>query len=147
MDSSYFDKELCIWGASWDLKQNLIYSKLKRFLNIENKINCSGYNLSEKDIIEIYKLLNKTNPKIIKSYPSILTTICDIFNKHNISYEPEVIHIGGEKLYDYQREKLKKHLILKFLIFTQLGTCPILPKIVINLMDFIYLWKTLFLRL
>lgn len=108
MDSSYFDKELCIWGASWDLEQNLIYSKLKRFFNIENKINCSGYNLSEKDIIEIYKLLNKTNPKIIKSYPSILTTICDVFNKHNISYNPEVIHIGGEKLYNYQREKIEK---------------------------------------
>ena len=107
MNVSNFDKEFIVWGASWDLSQNNLFAKTKRLLSIENKINYSGYNLSEKDVLNIYKLLNTTNPLIIKSYPSILSSICDVFDKYNYTFKPKAIHIGGEKLYEYQKLKIE----------------------------------------
>lgn len=108
MGVSLFDKEFNIWGASWDLKQNIYYARLKRLLNLENKINYSGYNLGDKNCVEIFDLLCKTNPKIIKSYPSILYNLSTFFEKNNLEFYPKTIHIGGEKLYDFQRLQIEK---------------------------------------
>jgi phenylacetate-CoA ligase len=107
MDGSIFDREMAIWGASWDLPGETLFTRLKKGLNIENTINVSGYRLSDDDIFRIHEKMKRTSPAIIKSYPSILYKICAVFDRHGLSYRPAAIHIGGEKLYDFQRERIE----------------------------------------
>ena len=105
MGVSPFDREMIIWGTSWGAKKKRKYGRVKKW--IENQHIISGYNLSDPDIIEIHNQLVNGKYKIIKSYPSILNTIVDVFEKYNLSYQPDVIQIGGEKLYGFQKEKIE----------------------------------------
>jgi phenylacetate-CoA ligase len=108
MGVSKFDRELVIWGSSFDIKK----SKDRRFGELKNWIKnkkiISGYNLSDEGIENIYKTLISFNPKIIKSYPSILMTVCEYFNKTGYKFEAKAVHIGGEKLYDFQRKLIEE---------------------------------------
>ncbi len=108
MGTSIFDRELIIWGASFDIEK----SKKRKFAVIKdwvkNKKVVSGYNLSDEGIKEIYRTMESYRPLIIKSYPSILMTICHYFNIHNLIYRPKAIHIGGEKLFDFQRKEIER---------------------------------------
>lgn len=105
MNVSPFDRELIIWGASWDLNKKRNFKTIKDWL--KNKKKMSGYNLSDTEIIDLHSALKSYKPKIIKSYPSILTTIVDVFHDKNLHYSPSAIHIGGEKLFDFQKDKIE----------------------------------------
>jgi phenylacetate-CoA ligase len=105
MNVKAFDRELIIWGASWDIKKKTNLKIIKDWL--KNKKKVSGYNLSDREIIELYSILKSYKPMIIKSYPSILTTIVDVFQEKNLHYSPSAIHIGGEILFKIQREKIE----------------------------------------
>lgn len=105
MNVTPFDRELIIWGASWDINKKRNLRFVKDWL--KNKKKMSGYNLSDSEIIELHSIFKSYKPKIIKSYPSILTTIVDVFQKKKLYYSPSVIHIGGEKLFISQREKIE----------------------------------------
>lgn len=107
MNASIFDKEVNIWGAKWDLGKDSIYLRIKKLLKLENTINISGYKLSDNDILEIYRILKRTKPQLIKSYPGILYNISHVFRKHGLSYTPKAIHTGGEKLHSFQREEIE----------------------------------------
>jgi phenylacetate-CoA ligase len=102
MDVNYFDREITIWGTSWSKNKHRKLAGLKNW--IRNKKLISGYRLSDNDINNIYNLFKSYNPNIIKSYPSILTTITEYMLKNDLRYKPDAIHIGGEKLYKYQKE-------------------------------------------
>ena len=105
MGSSVFDKKFVIWGARWDIRNKSFLSSIKQ--RIKNTIVVSGYNLSDKDIINIYRQITREKPDIIKSYPSILYKISEVFNENNLSYKPKAIVIGGEKLHNFQREYIE----------------------------------------
>lgn len=107
MNASIFDKEMNIWGAKWDLGKDSLYLRLKKLLRLENTINVSGYKLSDEDILEIYRMLKRTNPVLIKSYPGILYNMAGVFNAHKLSYQPRAMHTGGEKLHPHQRQEIE----------------------------------------
>lgn len=105
MNSNIYNKELTIWGASWEIKKNTNIDRLKGWLRNSKMI--SGYRLSDDDIINIQKFIKTYKPKSIKSYPSILITLIEQFADCNFSYNPDFVHIGGEKLMDFQRQKIE----------------------------------------
>jgi phenylacetate-CoA ligase len=107
MNVNKYDRELVIWGANFDVNKSKDrkYAKYKDWFKKIKLI--SGYNLSDYDLMNIYHTMKSFKPLIIKSYPSILMTISDYFQKHNLYYRPEVIHIGGEKLYEFQKKQIE----------------------------------------
>jgi phenylacetate-CoA ligase len=113
---AYFSSELKIWGAAWDLK----YSK-KAIPKIKNyfkkSISVSGYKLSDSDFIEYHKLMLSRKPEMITSYPSILYSLANFFEKNNLQYFPKAIKSAGEKLHEYQKEKIGKIFKCKILDF------------------------------
>ena len=107
MNASIFDREINIWGAKWDLGKDSLFLRLKKLLRVENTINVSGYKLSDQDILEIHRILKRTRPVLMKSYPGILYNMAGVFKEHGLSYQPGAIHTGGEKLHPHQREAIE----------------------------------------
>jgi phenylacetate-CoA ligase len=107
LGGSLFDRELIIWGSVFDVEksENQRLSRIKDWCR--NKKVVSGYNLSDNDLQNIYNTMQSYKPLIIKSYPSILMTICEYFKKQKLVYKPNFIHIGGEKLFDFQRDVIE----------------------------------------
>src|SRR5690606_4163050 len=97
-----------IWGAAFEFENNkiTIVDIIKDW--VKNRKVISGYSLSDEGVQNIHKEMISFRPSVIKSYPSILMTICEYFKKHNLKYQPKAIHIGGEKLYDFQRTEIEK---------------------------------------
>lgn len=107
MGVDLFDKKLSIWGSGWDIaKSKKIASRIKSY--IKNSVVLSGYNLSEKDIEEYYKIMLRFNPKLLVSYPSIFYTLAETFQKNGWKFSPFAMQIGGEKLFPFQREFVEK---------------------------------------
>lgn len=107
MGIDYLDKKITIWGAFWDVsKSQKFESSIKRF--IKRGLVLSGYNLSEKDIEKYYVLMLKFKPKLLVSYPSILYNLAQVFDDNSFNYNPISIQIGGEKLFQFQRDYIEK---------------------------------------
>ncbi len=105
MDVSIFNKELIVWGAKWDIHNKSFLKKVKYFL--QNVKIMSGYNLSDEDYLDIYKIIKDGRYEILNSYPSILDRMVDVLKEHNLSINPKTIIIGGEKLFLNQKNKIK----------------------------------------
>lgn len=110
MNISYFDKELVIWGAKFDVeKANAsFWSRIKAYIN--NTLILSEYDLSDAGLEKICQTIKMYRPKSIKSYPSILERISNYIIDHDISLCVQAVHTGGEKMYDYQKLLIKKAL-------------------------------------
>lgn len=118
MNSSIFAKEFVIWGARWDIKRNSFLNSLRN--TIKNRTLVSGYELSDDKILYIYEGLLNERPEILKSYPSILYKMAEVFERNDLCYSPKAITIGGEKLYDFQRLYIEK--VFKTKIFDYYGS-------------------------
>ena len=105
MNSSIFDKELIIWGAPFDFPKKSFLNNIKE--NIKNSKMISGYNLSNEDLGNLYKLLSNKKFDILNSYPSILEKFVDFSSNTDLYFKPKSIVIGGEKLFLEQKNKIK----------------------------------------
>lgn len=107
MGIDFFDKKMSVWGAGWDVKKSKkLISRIKSA--IKGATVLSGYNLSDKDLTDYFKLMDKINPRLIISYPSILFDMAKFFEKNELTFSPKAIQIGGEKLFPFQRDYIEK---------------------------------------
>ena len=100
-------KKMIIWGSSFDIKKvkSRKFSKLKSWLT--NNYIFSEYNLSETNMGSLCKWIAENKPDSIQSYPSILERLARYANKNELNLSVPVIHTGGEKTYDYQRQLIE----------------------------------------
>ncbi len=118
MGIDFFDRKLSIWGSGWDVKRSKkIVSRIKYY--IKNSVVLSGYNLSEQDIADYYKVMTRYNPKLLISYPSIFYSLAETFENNGWEFIPKAMQIGGEKLFPFQRNYVEK--IFKSKIFDFYG--------------------------
>ncbi len=107
LTGKYFPRELRIWGAPWDVSfKKKLLPKLKDYF--KNTRMVSGYHLSDDDMKKYLEMIKKWKPELITSYPSILFSMAEYFEKQGFSYKPKAVKSAGEKLHAYQREKIEK---------------------------------------
>jgi len=127
MDLDFFDKEITIWGASWDV------NKAKQFLTsikskLKGNILLSGYQLSDEMLLKYHKILTDYNPRLIRSYPSVLYMIADFYEKKNLKFQPKAIESAGEKLHPFQREKIEEVFRTKIFDFYGARDIPLIAQ-------------------
>lgn len=107
MDIDYFDRKVTIWGASWDIKKSKeLITRLKA--KLKGNITLSGYQLSDNMLQQYSRLINDFYPQLLRSYPSILYTLADFYERFGIESRPFKIESAGEKLHSFQRDKIER---------------------------------------
>lgn len=107
------DKYVTIFHKGKHLFNNILFKKLG-LLNWEN---ISIF----KPVEEIIEALQKSNPDVINSYPSILLLLSKEIEKRNISgINPRFIRHGGESLTESSRNRIGKNF--KSELYAQYGT-------------------------
>jgi phenylacetate-CoA ligase len=102
MNRGFEDKELKIWGASWDVKKNKkIISSIKSWFKSTTVV--SGYKLTDSDFGKYVQLIHKYKPYLLTSYPSILNEFAKYVKNHNLCVKIGAIKSAGEKLHAEQR--------------------------------------------
>lgn len=77
---------------------------------IGNNLILSSYQLTDKNMIEYVKLLEKFNPDFIQAYPSSINILSDFILDNNLKVRLnnlKAILCGSENIYDFQREKIE----------------------------------------
>ncbi len=105
----YGNKALLFWGADRDIEKNKsLYKKLKHRFIVRNKI-ISTYHMSDSDMNDLIKTLNKYKPDIIISYPTPLFHLAQYVEQHKIKiWIPKGVITSSETLFPFQREKIEK---------------------------------------
>lgn len=127
MGLNYFDRKVIVWGASWDVNlSNKLIPSIKK--KMKNQIILSGYQLSDKMMGNYYHIISDYKPSLLRSYPSILYTLAEYFEKNNISYIPEAIESAGEKLLPFQRAKIEQVFKTKIFDFYGARDIPLIAQ-------------------
>ena len=101
-----FDKMVFAGSSSLHRKRISSFRKLRSFL--ERIYPLSSFDLSPFEIKENLRRIIAFNPDFLRGYPSSIYLIADYVGKHKINF-PEIncVFTTGEKLYDFQRKKIK----------------------------------------
>ena len=122
-----FDKEVKIWGAPFDIKKTK--SKLSSIkLWFKRTKVLSGYNLSDQKIKEYLDFINKYKPAVLHSYPSTLFLLASFIENHNYTIVPLKIKSAGEKLFNFQRDKIEKVFNTKIFDFYGARDIPMIAQ-------------------
>ncbi len=104
----YLDKMVTFWGAERDISDK---KDLRYYYNyyIKHSRLISTYHMTNKNIEDNIKLLNKFKPKLIVGYPSALNFMAEYYKKNpnKMKHKPEAIISAGEMLYDSHRENIE----------------------------------------
>lgn len=105
MGTDYFVRQLWIWGSSFIVKRNWS-TRLRE--TIKNKKLISSYHLSETDVGEIVKEIDRFKPGLIGAYPSHLSYIGEHATRP-LKHRPLAISLSGEMLYPEQLQRIKDY--------------------------------------
>lgn len=101
------DRELILWGASWDIKKaKKPLPRIKKFFR--NKMALSAYHLSEAMMGEYYKRMVDFGTRFLHGYPSSLFRFADFLECNGLDYPVAGIRCAGETLFEFQRRKIEK---------------------------------------
>ncbi len=126
MGIGLFDPELRIWGARWDV--SALAKVVPRMQNafLRRRV-LSGYRLSDEDVAGCLALIRRTRPALLHSYPSILYLLASRWTG-----EPprglRAIRSAGEKLFDFQREKIEERFGCRVFDFYGARDIPIIAQ-------------------
>lgn len=109
------DKELDLWGSPLDLsKRDWIRLVKDKLLNL---VVLSAYNLSEKQMAQYLRVMEKFKPKLLYVYPSALYCFAQFLKENGAkvdAFRPQLIIYTAEALYEHQRK-----------IIQEVFSCPI----------------------
>ncbi|WP_139195580.1 phenylacetate--CoA ligase family protein [Aquimarina amphilecti] len=76
----------------------------------ENQLLMSTYHLTDDNLGNYVKKLNRFKPILLDGYPSAIYIISRFINKNNLTlnFTPKAIAVTAETLYDYQRLEIEK---------------------------------------
>lgn len=99
------DKQALLWGAHGDISTSKFsYRLLKRFL-IHRNLMLSSYNMTEDDMLEYQRAINKYKPRLITGYSSALFLLARFIEAKGLEiHSPEGVICSAETLYDEQRQ-------------------------------------------
>lgn len=103
-----YDSRLLLWGAERDTYEGKKpwVSYLKEF--ILNITVLNTFTMSDKDMKNYIKILNRKKPALIRAYVQSIYEIASFANKNNIKVKPQkAIHSAAGTLYDFMREKIE----------------------------------------
>lgn len=97
-------------GDANDSEQLYKYSPYNKVISINTR------NLDEEKMKGILNVISKYEPSFIQAYPSLIYLLSKYINGNGLSGKIGVfkaIFCSSEKMYDFQREEIKRPLILK----------------------------------
>lgn len=78
------------------------------FVETQNTLYLSSYNINSEHTEQYYNLLKEHKPKAIEGYPSTLYTLALLFYDNNLSVTIPITFTSSETLFPYQRELIHK---------------------------------------
>jgi len=111
------EPKVIIWGSVKDNKKTKsLKNKLKNSRFLFNTTMLSSFDMTDEDMLEYIRIIDKKKPSLIVGYPSSL----ELFSKYIISnyyniHTPKGIITGGESLYEPQRKIIQKAFHCKVL--------------------------------
>ena len=104
-----YDDKVIIWGAERDTFEGKKPLKdiLKDFY--QNVLVLNSFSLSEKDIRDYIKILNKQQPTLIKAYAQSIFEIAKFVKKNGIYVKKQnAIHLAAGTVYESMRELIEE---------------------------------------
>jgi len=101
------DRTAIFWGADRDLSDRSLYSKVMASLGRIHALN--SFAMTDADIAEFLKTLNRVRPRYVYGYASSLYHIsCYINSTVPLSFTPAAVKSSAEVLYDFQRREIER---------------------------------------
>lgn len=97
---------LFVWGNHSLSKWNRIKGELKTWFLNEKHFN--AYNLSDKNINAIIKILQTGRVRYFRGYVSAIFEVAQVMNKRGIHVTMPFVSLTAEQLYDFQRIEIEK---------------------------------------
>ncbi|WP_201353790.1 phenylacetate--CoA ligase family protein [Hydrogenimonas urashimensis] len=121
-----YDSTIIIWGADRDIAIGKRSLK-DRFLDFQlNRVCLNSYKLSENDMINFLKILNKRPPKLIISYIQSIYELAKFAKENKIYVEKQnAIHTSAGTVYDYMRDLIED--VFQCKIFNHYGSREVGP--------------------
>ncbi len=104
-----YDDKIIIWGAERDTFEGAkpLKSILKDFY--QNVLTLNSFSLSEKDMREYIKILNKQQPTLIKAYAQSIFEIAKFAKKNKIYVKKQnAIHLAAGTVYDSMKDLIEE---------------------------------------
>jgi len=103
------DRQVHLWGSHYDIsKRQSYYGKLKN-LFIHRTLLLSSYDLTNENMLQYMRKINKYRPKIIIGYASALYLFSKFLEDNNLNIcKPKGIISSAETLDEYQRKVIEK---------------------------------------
>ena len=102
------EKQMQLWGAHYDI------SKTRGFINrlkssiIQRNLLLSSYDMTEEDMFDYHKKINRYKPALITGYPSAMALFSEFIRGNDLAiYTPKGIVTSEETLYEYQRKTIE----------------------------------------
>ena len=121
MGVEYGDRTATLWGTSSVLNQSIKTNVVKSITSfLHNHLEINAFQMSEKDMIYIYKSLIKFQPVILKGYLSALLKLADFVETNKlVGLKPSLVSTTSESLLPNHRSYLKK--VFNAEVFDQYG--------------------------
>lgn len=97
-----------IWGAERDTFEGKkpIFNSVKEFLRNIIVLNC--YKMTEDNMLDYIKILNKHKPRLIIAYIESIYEIAKFAKRNNINVEPQhAIHGAAGTVHDFMRDEVE----------------------------------------
>jgi phenylacetate-CoA ligase len=110
MGLDYYDSIVTFWGAPTVLTSSVYRRAMDSGVNfIQNETLFNSFNMSEKDMLRMYKIIIKVKPKLIKGYASSMIKFAKFLNTRKLSISGVLaISTTTETLLPHNRELLQK---------------------------------------
>jgi len=108
-DSSPYDSEIVIWGASKDIfgDKKSLFDQFKDFCR--NRIVLNSFKMPDSDLHHYIKLLNKHQPRLIIAYTQSIYELALFAQKNKIMIKKQfAIHAAAGTLHEYMRKTLEE---------------------------------------
>lgn len=102
------ERQAMLWGSHYDISRaQKLFNKIKN-LFIHKNLFLSSYDMTERDMLEYQRRINRYKPQLITGYPNGLSVFAEFLGEKGLSiYKPKGIICSGETLYEYQRKKIE----------------------------------------
>ena len=121
MGIEYGDRTATLWGTSSVLSRSVKANVVRTTTNfLHNHLEIDAFQMSGKDMEEIYNSLVKFQPVILKGYLSALLKLAEFIDNNKLNrLNPKLLSTTSESLFPNQRAFLKR--VFKAEVFDQYG--------------------------